>query len=142
MKRLLALALFFALAGGTGYATPPPPQFTPVLPLVFDGTSFRVPATFKACATSWDPSPYTAPSSGMLKLRETAMLMPGCAPKTNGTPAKLYIVIAKLPENQGIAIAGPVNAGEDPWIFVPIANACNMEAGAKYTFFVGAVRRR
>lgn len=37
----------------------------------------------------------------------------------------------------GYAIAGPVNPGDNPWIFAPLTPPLNLTAGSQYTFYVG-----
>ncbi len=37
----------------------------------------------------------------------------------------------------GSAIAGPVNATDDPWSFAPLTPALNLTAGTQYTFYIG-----
>lgn len=41
----------------------------------------------------------------------------------------------------GYAIAGPVNPGDNPWMFAPLAPPLNLTAGSQYTFYVGVANQ-
>jgi hypothetical protein len=83
-----------------------------------------------------------APASETLTLSSSILLMPGCSPE----PAEafsVYVVAEQLPVDKGfpaVAIAGPANAGEHPWVFAPIPSSFKMPAGFKYAFFVAVVQ--
>jgi hypothetical protein len=146
----IAASTALAHAGGIARAIPPPPSFHPILPLDFDGTTFRVSPSFVACETSWYETPHVAAADGTLALNGAVLLMPGCAPADSS--AKLYVIAVQIdPQTQpgprvyprdfgqtfaAIPVAGPSNADEHPWIFAPIANALTMKAGKGYAFFV------
>jgi hypothetical protein len=148
-----------ALQDAVNGVIPGPPTFYQwVLPLEYDGAAFTVPKAYASCGRSWDAQPYIAVQDGPLTISGPIVLRPACGssanpnnvPSSADTPA-LYIValpVSWTVVSRGgrhfeakssfpaIAVAGPVDPGDDPWTFAPLHPGLAMRANYGYMFFI------
>jgi hypothetical protein len=113
--------------------------------LNFDGTTFTVDAHHSCGHRGLGGiAPFVAPTSGPLTLPPSPSIAPACISHVAAT-TQLYIFAIPLkkhgaagggPHWNGVEVAGPVNAGDNPWVFAPLAPGLTMIGGGRYDFVV------
>ena len=143
----LAPALRVGAAPDDDVLPGPPTFYEWVLPLEYDGTSFRVPPSFKGCNQPWDATPYLAEKPHDVAIGQPVLFMPDCAQPAGD----LYIVAQQLrTSDTGLhykpkdsfpaqAVAGPAFAGEHPWVFKPLGSTVTLRAGVRYVFWIARI---
>lgn len=118
--------------------------------LTFDGTTFTEAADAHCGHRGLGGmKPYTAPASGGLVLGASLSLAPRCVPSKGPSSAELYVFAIRLHAHHGghgggahfdgVAIAGPANLTDNPWVFAPTSPGLTMVAGDKYDFVVATM---
>jgi hypothetical protein len=140
-------------------------RFLLLHPLSFNGTNFTIVPGPCFEGDPNDAPPYVAPTSGPLVLSGSISIAPTCAPSPlpSFSPLPgLYVVaipltnsssdrvghtaaarwpalnasLSNLPIIPAVAIAGPANLANNPWVFAPDSPGLTTEGGMSYGFFI------